>query len=152
MGMPSPRIRRGLLLFILHPSSFILLLSGCGGPGYEVAPVSGRVTLGGQPMAGLHVSFQPVAEGKKGTNPGPGSYATTGPDGRYTLRTIDPDGPGAVVGKHVVRIAPVQPQGNPASDEIVVVRNPLPATAGDGSLRFDVPPGGTDKADFELRR
>lgn len=76
---------------------------GCGGNSYSVAPVSGRVTLNGQPLAGASVEFQPI--GGKDRDPGPGSMATTDKDGRFTLKTqLPPSQPGAVVGKHQVRI------------------------------------------------
>lgn len=57
-----------------------------------------------------------------------------------------------MVGQHVVRISAAAPKSGPASDEIVRVPDPFPAAAGDGSLRFEVPAGGTDQADFGLRR
>ena len=50
------------------------LAAGCGRDG--VAPVSGRVTLNGQPLANVHVSFQPIAAGTD-LNSGGGSYAFT---------------------------------------------------------------------------
>jgi hypothetical protein len=125
----------------------LLLLAGCGGP-YHTAPVSGRVTLNGQPLAKASVSFQPVAvQGK--LEPGPGSGAFTDADGRYTLRLISPDTPGAVVGKHKVRINLV-PETNP-NDDKPRPRPQLPARYnGKTELEFDVPSGGTRSADFNL--
>src|SRR5262249_48651873 len=79
-----------------------LLLTGCVG-GYSVAPVSGRVTLTGTPLADAAVLFQPVSsDGNE--NPGPGSTGVTDADGRYTLTLVGKDIKGAVVGKHKVRI------------------------------------------------
>src|SRR5262249_34965527 len=75
---------------------------GCGG-GPKVAPVSGRVTLDGQPLAGASVNFQPLSDGNN-LNPGPGSYGKTDADGRYSLRVVVDDRPGAFVGKHRVEI------------------------------------------------
>src|SRR5262245_37542958 len=79
----------------------LLLVLGCGGP--KLAPVSGRVTLNGKPLANAHVSFQPIAAPGE-MNPGSGSYAITDADGRYTLRVVEGDRPGAHIGKHRVEI------------------------------------------------
>jgi hypothetical protein len=126
------------------------LITGCGSP--NVVPVSGRVTLDGKPAVGVHVGFQPVAtEGNK--NPGGGSYAITDADGRFTLRLVEGGGSGAVVGKHRVEIATKQGTDN-ATDSRVKGPDPrsvVPAKYNRNSdLTFDVPNGGTDKADFTL--
>jgi len=126
------------------------LAAGCGG-GPNVVPVSGRVTLDGKPVAGVHVSFQPVAtEGNK--NPGGGSYAITDADGRFTLRLVEGGGAGAAVGKHRVEIT-TRIEVDNATDS-VKAPNPktvIPAKYNRSSnLTFEVPPGGTDKADFAL--
>ena len=42
--------------------AWCLLVAGCGGRGYEVAPVSGTVTVDKRPATGVHVSFQPSSE------------------------------------------------------------------------------------------
>src|SRR5262245_63329778 len=134
---------------------FLLLVAagaaGCGARG--LAPVSGRVTLDGSPAAGVHVSFQPVGgEGQK--NPGVGSYAITDSDGRFTLKTVDKDAAGAVVGKHRVEITTrgveaddqtdMRPKGRPKAV--------IPLRYGQSSdLTFDVPAGGTSTADFPLK-
>jgi hypothetical protein len=140
----------------------LLAAAGCGGD-YQVAPVSGRVTMDGRPMPGVYVNFQPVG-GAGNPNPGPGSYAVTGADGRFTLKLVNPSREGAVVGRHRVTITRQfaedvrgteqtgTPDGAPAS--------PLPRLGKaaqiperynvKSDLTFDVPRGGTDKADFPL--
>jgi hypothetical protein len=85
---------------------FILLIAGCGESGPQVAPVSGRVTVDGQPMANVDVVFQPEQKGSP-------SYGRTGDDGSYTLgykRGME----GALVGEHRISIS-ISPE---------VVRNP----------------------------
>lgn len=128
----------------------LLVVAGCGKP--QVVPVSGRVTLDGQALSGAHVSFQPI--GSLDRPPaGSGSYGKTDADGRYTLRLIQPDRPGAVVGKHRVSIskrggetAEAQPDGG-----IRVAPDPVPARYNrDSTLEFEVPAGGTDRANFDL--
>src|SRR4051812_48296339 len=89
---------RGFILAAL----LLLATLGCAG-GPKVVSVSGRVTLDSKPLAGAHVNFQPV--GDLNSPPGSGSYGKTDADGRYTLRLIQPDRPGAVVGKHKVSIS-----------------------------------------------
>ena len=79
-----------------------LVVVGCG-PGYSVVPVSGKVTINGEPAAGLKIVFYPKGTDANKGNPGPYSQATTGEDGSYTLKTrYDEDG--AVVGDHRVAI------------------------------------------------
>src|SRR5262245_18422913 len=86
---------------------------GCSGEGYKVAPVSGRVTLDGKPLAGAHVHFAPVATKGK-IDPGPTSQGKTDADGRYTLSLDTSCRPGAVVGHHKVYIITVDTQAGPA--------------------------------------
>jgi hypothetical protein len=111
-------------------------------------PVSGIVTLDGKPLGEANLTFQPATEGKIA---GAGSFAFTDASGAYSLHTVDSDQPGAVVGKHRVEIRLVVPSydGDPAK------RPPsktLPAKYNSQTeLQFDVPAGGTDKANFDLK-
>ena len=132
---------------------------GCGGGvgGQKVAPVSGTVTLDGQPLANATVSFQPVAPKGSIYAGGPGSSGQTNEKGEFKL-TLMTGGTGAVVGKHRVLItslstkdddsdARVKPRGGP---ELV---NKVPERYGPGEkdeITFEVPAGGTDKANFPL--
>jgi predicted small lipoprotein YifL len=73
-----------------------IVVAGCGQSGPEVAPVSGRVTVDGQPMENVDVVFQP----EDSRSP---SYGRTDKDGHYTLgynRNVQ----GALVGAHSVGI------------------------------------------------
>ena len=115
-----------------------LVFPGCGQPGYEVAPVSGRVTLDGQPMPGVHVSFQPQAGRDNQLNPGPGSVGVTDAEGRFTLRLSDPDRPGAVVAAHTVRMTMVREAAADLPDVGGPIDTTLPPQTRDGTLRFEV--------------
>lgn len=128
------------------------LLAGCNGPEYELAPVSGRVTMDGKPLAEVIVRFQPIAERSDQPNPGPGSFGTTDQDGRYRLRTIKPDAEGAVVGTHRVYLSSKPPPQDPADDRAPVFKEIIPSKWRDGSQTFTVPAGGTTQADFQLSR
>ena len=138
------RLRAALLLFVL------MLAAGCGGQ--RVVPVSGRVTLDGKPAAGVHVGFQPVAAAGN-NNPGGGSYAITDEDGRFTLRMVEGGQSGAVVGKHRVEIT-TRVEAENATDSRPKSSPPKavipPRYNRNSELTFEVPAGGTDKADFTL--
>lgn len=129
----------------------VLLLIGCGSPTGFV-PVSGKVTMDGKPLDDAHVSFEPNLKGTTPANtpknsPG-GSYAITDAQGRFRLKRVTDDASGAAVGEHIVTISKYKPL-NP-SDDAAPVLEQVPAKYRDGTLKFSVPAGGTDKADFEL--
>lgn len=129
-----------------------ILLSAVGCGGYKTVPVSGKITAGGKPMANLHVCFQPRAKSESG-RAGPPSVATTDAQGCFTLSTIDPVSEGAVPGDHIVIISLNQKDEGPQTDDsgrYDPTAQFLPPKAYDGSVRFTVPSGGTDSADFEL--
>lgn len=138
---------RFLLLF-----PCLLLLAGCGGS--SVAPVSGTVTLDGKPLANATVVFQPDGGGKE---PGPASSGVTDANGRYTLRVVTGSTDGAVVGKHKVSITAyegdVEGQSSaPGKGDKVFAKALVPVEYNaQTTLTFEVPSGGTDKADFVLK-
>jgi hypothetical protein len=139
----SKTMRSVFVLVLLLP-----LLAGCGGSSNFV-PVSGRVTLNGKPLANVAVVFSPV--GSRGNNdPGPSSGGVTDSDGRYTLTVTGRNTNGAVVGKHKVKFSPSQ-KDDSASDRSTKYKSPLPGKYARKLLEYDVPTGGTDKADFELK-
>jgi hypothetical protein len=139
-------MRQGALI-----AALVLTAAGCGRAPYQVAPVSGRVTLNGQPLAKAHVHFAPV--GTRDHNPGPTSQGLTDAQGRFSLRLDNPPQPGAVVGRSRVFItaggaatAGPQPDGGGKR-----TRERLPARYHrETVLEFEVPAGGTEKADFAL--
>jgi hypothetical protein len=136
-----------------------VLAVGCSGQDFKVVPVSGRITKNGEPLANVRVVFQPM----EGENPGPGSAGTTDADGRYTLIISSQQfsGKGAVVGKHRVTIGTILPGegskptdpsvGSPDGEPLAGKELIPPEYNQDSTLTFDVPAGGTDKADFDLR-
>jgi hypothetical protein len=90
----------------------VLGILGCSGTRSDLAPVSGVVTLDGQPLPRATLVFQPEAAG-------PASFGLTDDNGRYTLM-YDVGVTGAVVGKHAVKITTFQ-ERDPDSDP------PIPA-------------------------
>ncbi len=124
----------------------LLLVGGCGSP--DVVPVSGRVTLNGRPLAGACVTLQPTGLGPGERPEASGSSGRTDADGRYTLRLIEPQREGALIGEHVVTIttaSAAKQDGGPVTGERV------PKAWRNGSQRFEVPPGGTSEANFDLK-
>jgi hypothetical protein len=132
-----------------------VLAAGCNSGPYETAPVSGRVTLNGQPVAGVAVMFQPIApEGNP--NPGPGSYGVTDAEGRYSLKLIGKETSGAVVGKHKVRIEVYTEPGDSSDDRPQkrpkpTVQIPRKYNQAEAILEFEVTAKGSDNADFDLK-
>ena len=136
-------------------------LAGCGGPKY--VKVSGVVTLDGTPYKNAVVSFQPIGTQANPT-PGHGSSGLTDDKGRYTLVTDDGK-TGAVVGRHRVRIQTkrddptvtidrtVGSPDNPGPRTVKVARDPIPLEwySDRSTKEFEVPSGGTDKADFDIK-
>jgi hypothetical protein len=140
--------------------SVCLLIAGCGG-GPKYVKVSGVVKLNGQPYKNAVVTFQPMSTGND-PNPGRGSSGITDENGRYELKT-DEGQSGAAVGKHRVRIVTkyeggtIDPQvGSPdrvdPRERNRIHREPIPAEwHSNSNVEFEVPPGGTDHADFDIQ-
>src|SRR4051794_10614674 len=84
----------------------LALALGCRGKGF--VPVSGKVTLNGQPLVGATVGFQPVAP-EGATEAAPGSAGKTDEKGEYTL-TASTGQNGAWVGRHRVIISLLSPK------------------------------------------
>jgi hypothetical protein len=112
----------------------------------DIAPVSGRVTLNGKPLAGAVVTFQPRGNSKEPRPAGTGSIGHTDEQGRFSLRMVEPNKPGAVVGDHTVTIATT----TEAPATAIIKGSPIPPVWRDGSRQFHVPPGGTTKANFDI--
>ena len=96
-GSRSPRWSARAL-----PAAAILLLlgGGCGPAGPKVVPISGTATRGGQPVAGIELTFHPET--------GRPSWANTDGEGRFTL-SYSRDRNGAVLGRHRVTVRGQQP-------------------------------------------
>ena len=144
-------------LRFLTAGGLLAAVVGCSG-GPEYASVSGVVMLDGKPYPKAVVSFQPIAT-PENPNPGRGSSAYTDEHGRFVLQG-DNGRDGAVVGKHRVRI---MTRGNEvvgqdveggSPDETPTKRevDPIPPEWNAlSNVEFDVPSGGTDKANFDIK-
>src|SRR5512138_20654 len=81
--------------------ALLALVAGCGGSGAgdlpELAEVTGRVTMAGQPLEGAIVVFEPRQGGSLSTG-------VTDADGRFEL-IYSQDHKGAVPGQHTVKVS-----------------------------------------------
>ncbi len=127
----------------------LVLALGCGGK--KFVPVSGKVTLNGQPLAGATVSFQPMAS-EGSAEAAPGSVGKTDANGEYAL-TASTGQSGAAVGKHRVMISLLGPQvgeDDARHRHGPALADKVPARYNKNSKEVvEVPPGGTKK-DFAL--
>jgi len=140
----------------------LLFLAGCSTEPFDLAPVKGRVTLNGEPLADAAVLFQPlVPEGGNGLEVGPESGAHTNADGTFELRTFAPERIGAVVGRHRVVVSLPKEEGQSGGalteegttpDGVYnTVKYTIPLRYRDGSaLSYEVPPEGLTDLHIEL--
>lgn len=142
-------------LFAAAAALALFAAAGCSGS--KVVPVSGTVKLDGKPYPNAIVTFQPIG-GENNPNPGRGSAGITDSNGRYTL-VHDGKDKGAVVGRHRVRIFTDQSAPRPAKEGTPEAagenagdgKEPIPINWHDESrVEIEVPPGGTDNADFNI--
>lgn len=135
-------------------AALLLCAIGCGG-GPRLAPVSGKVTLDGKPLAGADISFYPVNV-KAGSDAGIASTGKTDVNGEYSLETTKGQR-GAVVGPHRVSITrpiedvgdadtrPKRTRAGPPMKDLVPARY----MGEQSELKFEVLPE-DNKADFPL--
>lgn len=81
---------------------FAAAICGCGPGRPATVPVSGTVTLDGQPVAAATVLFQPTS--------GVPGRAITAADGSFTLTTFT-DGDGGIVGRHQIAVSKLSLSG-----------------------------------------
>ena len=116
-------------------------LSGCGkSRGFETAPVSGKVTLDGQPITKGTVTFVP----RKGKT----ARGSISEDGSFTLGTYS-NADGAIIGDQ--RVVIVSHEGGMEEDTTPKYRVPRRyGSPGSSGLTFDVQSGVDNFASFEL--
>lgn len=130
----------------------VLFTCGCGGP--SLAPVSGTVTLDGQPVDGVRVTFEPIVGEADVTDAEYyTSFGITDEQGRYEMQT-EIDGQlqrGAVVGNSTVRLVCIKrvTYMNRGLEDSRAVHH-LPASAQDKSIRYRVEKAGSADAHFNL--
>ena len=146
----------------------ILSISGCGDS--SIAPVSGKVTVNGKPVAGIRLVFSPKLRSEG--DPGPWSSGLTNTEGEFTLKTRY-ENVGAVIGEHTVAFVyddignidtfkelfrEARQEGDKAAmaaakkdiEDFQARQKTRPKSSGDYTEDFEVPPGGTNQANFDL--
>lgn len=123
----------------------LLTIVGCGNhEGPELAEVTGKIMLDGEPLPRVNLRFVPEQPG------GSPSFGGTNASGQYKL-LFNAERTGAMLGKHRVEIEPTEPEtdenGKPLPDAKVVK---LPKKyLQPGALTAEVKPG-SNTVDFEL--
>jgi hypothetical protein len=112
--------------------------------------------MDGKPLPGIVVTFAPMGT-QENKNPGPTAAAVTDAEGKYTLK-IDPQKPGAVVGKCRVYITTTLEERSKSGGETdspgpfrPMGKEKIPEKYNRKTeLVFDVPVEGSDQANFDL--
>ena len=145
MGIDFRARRAGLIAF-----AGLALVAGCGEEPPELSEVGGVVTLDGEPLPEVTVTFMPLRG--EGEEPKASSTAVTDDAGNYSLtyRARGETLPGAAVGSHVVvlgdRRAAMQ------RDDPVPSRVPSTyAQAGSSPLKVTVTDAPEQQIDLEVR-
>ena len=130
----------------LGTASFLCGLSCAAGCTSQAsAPVQGTVMLNSKPLNDASVVFSPV----RATNPWP-FIGTTDSAGRFTLMSPDKKVSGATPGTYMIMITTVKFDPN-APDGPPLRKETVPVAFTNGSQRFEVPPGGTQEANFDIK-
>ena len=152
-------VRKGLKLnrnSYLNSAACVLLvvcIAGCG-DGIGRVPITGLLTVKGEPLAGASVQFFPQA----GTQ-GEGAIGVSGPDGKFAVISSRQDDAGIPPGKYKVRVSLMMDAGKvlppealqaeyPNAQEIV----PSPFSTANSTLEVDIPAGGGEvKVDLPVK-
>ena len=131
--------RGGLLVSALCAAVLLSVVCGCGGApggGYDIVPVSGKVTwddLSVIAVPELQFHFVPqVKPIDQKTFPRNGTAEVNVADGTFASVTTNEAGDGLIVGKHKVRLTAY----NAAGAEEVLQVNPTEIEVGSGSTEF----------------
>jgi len=116
---------------------FVLGMTGCEKPPYDLAPVHGTVTVDGHLLKQGKVMFTP--KGKAGElNSGKPAYGRIQPDGVYVLYTYGDDD-GAIVGEHGVTVINTSTDANAPKFRQVSLPKPYKVEAGkDNEIDIEV--------------
>lgn len=117
-------------------------LCGCSSEeSFEVAPVSGLVTIAGQPVSHGTIQFAPIAASTD-NKPGKTGTGEIQPDGTFTISTFE-EGDGAVIGKVKITAGP----SDPAQPWKHTLQTPVEfeVSPSGNQLILDIQPDGTAK-------
>ena len=148
--------RRVLLLLSIMPCC-----AGCG-PGGGRVEVEGVITLDGQPMPDVYVTFD---QPELSPNENLGYVGRSDAEGRYSLRPMIGEGSGVPPGKFRVSLttavidatkpapapSPQRTAATPFPPEPQPPPEKIPPAYRGGKLTFEVPAEGTEEANFDLK-
>ncbi len=139
------------LFLICSAISLVVVVTGCGLE-YKLVPVSGTISLDGKPLPDALILTQPIGSADN-TTPGPGSFARTDAEGRFTMELHSDDRKGAVPGECTVKIKEVGEKKASSDDSVSrgEVRSRIPLDYFEGLIQYTIPEGGTDSMDFDLK-
>jgi hypothetical protein len=121
------------------------MTAGCPGS-RRSAQVNGKVTANGQPLAEVAVVFEPVGSGA-----GRGSSGTTDASGSYSLRFVDNNEPGALIGRHQVTFRDLKASSEGAdAGGLPKQQFRFPTKYMNEPQEFEVK-AGANQADFDLK-
>ena len=140
---------------MLAKSLFVALLGlvglacggGCTGGASTLVPVEGSVTLDGHPLPRLQVMFDRPELNPNENKPYTGK---TDEQGRYTLRSLLDDRPGAPPGHYRVSLTTSFAEP-PYREDARLPPERVPSQYRHGKLEFSVPEAGTKEANFNLK-
>jgi hypothetical protein len=153
-GPATPFATRPEVIVLMRHLLLSLVLAtattGCGGKSsVETVPVSGLITMDGDPLVNAAVMFQLTSDTEVTA---PTSAGITDDEGRYTLKVSISDTTGAVVGEHRVSVTMDTYEEDDDDDSDTAVNEPIPNKYNvNTELIFNVPENGTDQANFELQ-
>lgn len=144
----SKQPSRGLCVHLAF-AMLLLVFSGCGGEGRELAPITGKVLFRGKPLPFGGVMFQ--------SSSGQPATAVIQPDGSFEMKTHG-EGAGAAVGRNKVRITCSESQdpnrkSASAGGELALGRRLIPKRYGSfhtSKLEVDIKPDQNEPLLFEL--
>lgn len=152
----NSQVNTGFSFAVFLPCVFVIASTlGCGDSQFEYAPVSGKVTLDGEPVSGARVVFMPQASGDS-REAGPYSNGETDEQGNFELSSVATDPhDGAVVGNHRIVISTRKTHLDPDNRDIEIIdvpeSIPRPYTNYQKTpLTFQVSTDGPNEAKFEL--
>lgn len=131
----------------------VATIAGCG-DGISRVPITGFLTVQGEPLAGASVQFFP----QTGTQ-GEGAIGVAGPDGKFAVISSRQDDAGIPPGKYKVRVSLMMEKGKvlppdalqadfPNAQEVI----PSPFSTANSTLEVMIPAGGGEvKVDLPVK-
>jgi hypothetical protein len=130
------------LLIRIGALALIALIAGCGGASLE--SVAGKVTLDGSPLPDVYMTLAP-----KDASASERYAAKTDASGSFSFGAADNPGGGVPAGAYSLSMTTAF---DPNADEMTPApREKVPAPYSTGGADFEVPAGGTDAANFDLK-